>query len=82
MKEKSVLLKTEKEKLLKVVNPYEKIEKKANISSDGKNFVIRIPKEVADYLGITKENKNKKAIKFIIKEENDKINKTFEVTER
>lgn len=43
--------------------PYEK-EKEAKLSWDGKQFLIRIPSDIADELGITKENKKDFKVRF------------------
>lgn len=50
---------------------YETIEKINNINSDGRNLLVRIPKEIADYFGIRKGDK----IKFLVKIEKDKPKK-------
>lgn len=43
--------------------PYE-IEKKTKLSWDGKQFMIRIPLDISDEMGITKENKGEFKVRF------------------
>ena len=58
-----------KEELLKIIEPKNDLIKVSKISSDGKNFVTRIPKEIADELKIHKGNE----FKWIIKENSSKL---------
>lgn len=37
-------------------NPEEKIEKTVSLNYDGKQFFIRIPKKISDYLNLKKED--------------------------
>lgn len=41
-----------------------KIEKNVTLSCDGKQFMIRIPKDISSEMGITKENKGEFKVKF------------------
>lgn len=43
--------------------PYEK-EKEAKLSWDGKQFLIRIPSDITDEMGITKENRKDFKVRF------------------
>lgn len=58
-----------KEELLKIIEPANDLIKVSKISSDGNNFLTRIPKEVAEQLKIQKGNE----FKWIIKENSSKI---------
>ncbi len=77
-----VLTKTEEEKLLREVEQEEVIEKEVAFSWDGKNLIVRFPKELADYLGVNKDNRFEKNLKFIVKEKGGSITKKFDVVER
>ncbi|MBT4174854.1 hypothetical protein HOE07_04210 [archaeon] len=73
-----------KEELNKIIEePNADIEKITSISSDGKNFLIRIPKEISEFLEINKGDKinwlvdmeNKElSIKLIKNDEKEKEN--------
>lgn len=52
------------------------------IGWDGSNLVIRLPKDIASYLNVTKENRFKKSIKFIIKAKDEEVEKRFDIIER
>lgn len=77
-----VLTKKEEEEILSELKEGEVIEQEVAISWDGRNLLTRFPKEIADFLGITEENRFKKNIKFIVEEINGKVKKRFEVVER
>ena len=67
----------------KEINRFEEIEKEAILSWDGNNFLIRIPNEIIDYLGIKKEDRFKKSLLFKLKEEKDgTVKKTFDIIPR
>ncbi len=78
MSDTNVLKKEEKEEVLKALNSNEKIEREASISWDGSNFLVRIPKDIVDYLKIEKKNN----ILFIVDETKEGIKKTFEITKK
>jgi hypothetical protein len=78
----AVLKREEKERLLKKLSNYEKIEKEVSLSWDGSNLILRLPKEVADYLNVNKDNRFTKSLKFIIEENKDGIRKQFDIIER
>jgi hypothetical protein len=82
MGENNVLKEEEIKELLKGTTNEERIEKESAISWDGRNLMIRIPKEIADYLKINEKNRFEKSFKFEIKIDKDNIQKTFEITER
>lgn len=82
MKEKSVLNKKEEDELLGSAVGKEEIVKDSSISWDGLNLLVRIPKEIARYLDINEGDRFKKNLRFIITEENGKIEKRFEIIER
>jgi antitoxin component of MazEF toxin-antitoxin module len=58
-----------KEELEELIEPKADIEKVSTISSDGKTFVTRIPKEVIEQLGIKKGNK----IRWLVDEKNNEL---------
>ncbi len=82
MVKKGVLTESEKERFLKLMKTGEEIEREVNISWDGSNLLIRIPKEIADYLGINKDNRFENKIKFTIKEMPEGVEKRFEIVKR
>lgn len=82
MVDNNVLKEEEITELLKGTTNEERIEKESAISWDGRNLIIRIPKEIADYLKITEKNRFEKSFKFEIKLENNNVQKIFEITER
>ncbi len=61
------LKKNEEEKLFKEIDDEEIIERFASFSWDGKNLVIRFPKEIADVLGVNKENRKEKKLRLLVK---------------
>lgn len=73
-----VLNKKEKEALAKELKVEEQITKDASISYDGNNLVVRIPKEIGDYLEVNEKNASKKKIRFIV----DKNKREFEILDR
>lgn len=82
MKEKSVLKKEEKEEILKILNNHEKIVREASLSWDGSNILLRLPKEIADYLKIDKKSCYNKNMKFTVEEINEGVKQTFEIVDR
>lgn len=82
MNKKNVLTKEEEEELLGSVSGKEEIIKESSISWDGLNLLVRIPKEIAKYLGLDEKNRFEKNLKFVITEENGKVEKRFDVVER
>ena len=58
-----------KEELLEIIEPKNNLVKVSKISSDGKNFVTRIPKEIAEELKMQKGNE----FRWTIKENSKKI---------
>jgi len=82
IKEKSVLTKTEEEELFQEIEGGEKIEKEVSLSWDGKNLMLRLPKEICHFLDLTSKNRFKKNFRFIIEEKDGKIEKSFELVER
>ena len=77
-----VLTKKEKDKLATKIDVGEKIEKEVSLSWDGKNLVIRFPKDIADYFGVNKNNRFTKNVKLTVEEKNGKITKEFDVVDR
>jgi hypothetical protein len=63
----------EMEKLVEGLDDSEKIIKEAAISWDGTNNVVRIPKEVSDFLDINEKNRKNKRMKFEIIEKNEQL---------
>ncbi len=82
MNEKDVLTKEDAEKLFSGTNHDEIIYGEASLSWDGRNILVRIPKEISEYLKINEENRFKKNIKFIIEIKKDLIIKTFDIVDR
>jgi hypothetical protein len=82
MSQTEVLKKREIESLMKELERGEHIKKEASISWDGSNFLVRIPKEIADYLEITKNNRSSKKIRFFIHEVDGEIKKEFEIVNK
>ena len=77
------LTKREEEELLKsALGEREIIEKDVSLSWDGKNLMVRIPKEISDYLNLNKENRFKKKIRFSIIEKSEGVIQSFEVADR
>lgn len=77
-----VLKKNEREELFRALHGHEIIEKEVFLSWDGSNLILRLPKDIASYLGINKNNRFKKAIKFRIEEGEENIKKEFDVVDR
>ncbi len=73
------LTKREEEKLFEEMQREEVIEKEVSFSWDGKNLVVRFPKEIAETLKVTKENRKLKKLKFTIKVDGDKATKEFSI---
>ncbi len=82
IRKKVVLKKGEKEVLKKELSNDEKIHKESALSWDGSNLLVRIPNDIANYLGLTEKNRFEKNLKFIIEEKEGKIQKLFEITDR
>lgn len=78
----SVLSKKEEKELLKEIEGVERIEKEVSLSWDSRNLILRIPKEVSDFFGLTKESRFKKNFKFIIEAKDHEIKKMFDIVER
>ena len=77
-----VLTDAEENELVKGLDSVEKIEKEVSLSWDGRNLTMRIPKEIADYLRLTKTNRFRKCMKLSIEENNGVVSKTFEIVSR
>lgn len=77
-----VLTKEEENELFKREDDEELIEKESSFSWDGRSLIIRFPKEIADFLGIDKENRLEKSINFKVTQKDDVITKTFEIIKR
>jgi hypothetical protein len=61
----------------------EALEKSASINWDGKNFLIRIPKDISRMVGLTEKNVLEKKILFTIKvDKNGNESKTFDIIKR
>ena len=78
----SVLSKDEEKKLLNSLDDTEVIEQSTSISWDGNNLILRLPKEISDYLGLNKANRFTKKILFRITEARGDVKREFEVIER
>lgn len=77
-----VLTEKEQDRLISNVEHGEKIKKEVALSWDGKNLILRFPKDIAEYFGINKENRFTKSIQFIVEEIDGKTKKEFDVIER
>lgn len=82
VKEMDVLTKEEKDRLISKIGYGERIEKEVALSWDGKNLVLRFPKDIADYFNVNKDNRFKKSVKFIVEEKDSEITTKFEVIDR
>lgn len=82
MKVNNVLKIDEIKELLKEITSSDKFEKESAISWDGRNLIIRIPREIADILNLTQENRFKKSFKFIFDEKEGKKIQSFEIIDR
>ena len=82
MKDKSLLKVGEISELLKAISNSDRLEKESAISWDGRNLIIRIPREVSDVLRINEKNRFKRNFKFIIDQKEGKRIQGFEITER
>ena len=82
MKKEGVLKEDELRELTKGMISSERMEKESAISWDGRNFIIRIPREMASYFDINENNRFEKNFKFTIEEKNGTIEKTFDVIQR
>lgn len=82
MNEIGVLTKEDAKKLFSGTNHNETIEKEASISWDGRNILVRIPKEISEYLNLNKENRFEKNIKFMINIKRDSVEKSFDIINR
>ncbi len=81
---KGVLTKEDEEKLLESFrgNP-EEIDKDVSLSWDGKNLLLRLPKDIAEYFGVNKDNRFEKKVKFIVRQQRDgKVIKEFDIIDR
>jgi hypothetical protein len=56
------------------------IEKDVNLSWDGKQFMIRIPLDVSNEVGITKENRGEFKVKFKLVKGRPNTNEVTKVT--
>lgn len=80
---KGVLSKEDEVKFLGAFNAIpEKIDREVSLSWDGKNLLIRLPKDIAEYLGVNDKNRFKKKIKFVIEEKGGVVIKTFDAVDR
>jgi len=78
----SVLKEDELKKLISEVNHEEVIEKESAISWDGRNLIIRLPREVADYLKLDEKNRFEKNFKFKITMNQNEKKQEFEIIKR
>jgi len=81
--EKDGLSKKDFEEVKQLINPKESIEKESAFGWDGKNLTIRLPREIASYFQITKENRFDKTFLIKVNENNiGEIEKTFDIIKR
>lgn len=82
MKEKRVLTQKELEYISDRFDGVERIEKDASLSWDGRNLLLRLPKDIANYFKINEKNRKGKAIKFVVEEKNGIVKNSFLVVDR
>ena len=82
MGEENVLTKNEKEALIEELNNHEVIEKTVSLSWDGTNLLLRIPKEIAEYIGANKDNRFRKSLMFRIEESEKGVTQEFKLVDR
>ncbi len=58
------------------------IEREVNFSWDGSNLLVRIPKEISQFLNLTKDNRFEYSLKFKIKGFPENSVNTFEIIKR
>lgn len=59
------------------------IEEEAAIGWDGRNLIIRLPKDIAVFLGLSEKNRFKKNIKFMIQHNLEgQVVKEFDIVDR
>ena len=59
------------------------LRKNASINWDGKNFLIRIPKDIAGRFDLNQKNALKKKMLFIVETKNSgRVSKTFDIIKR
>ncbi len=76
------LTKKEEERLLSHIGDGEIIEREVALSWDGKNLVLRLPKDIADYFQVNENNRFTKNVKFLVEEKEGKIIKEFDIVNR
>ena len=76
------LTEEEEDKLLSKMHLQELIEKEVAISYDGTNLLVRFPKEIAEFLGVNPDNRFENSLKFIVKEKDGEITKSFDIVEK
>jgi len=82
MVENNVLKEEEMRELLKGVNNEEVLEKESAISWDGRNLIIRIPREITDFFNIDEHNRFQKSFKFKITSNEKQTIREFDIVER
>jgi len=82
MAEEHVLTNEDAKILFRDIDNKDIIEKEASLSWDGRNIIVRIPKEISDYLNLNEENRFEKNIKFSVEINGDESKKTFDVVKR
>ncbi len=80
--EKNVLTKEDRGEIKSLIKPEEVIEKKIALSWDGKNIMIRLPKEIAEYFDVNEENRFEKMLVLKVKEYDGRMKKTFDIIKR
>lgn len=81
---KGVLTKEDNVKILESLrgNP-EEIDKNVSLSWDGKNLLLRLPKDIAEYFGVNNENRFEKKVRFIVRQKKDGTTiKEFDIINR
>jgi len=82
MEEEHVLTNKDAENLFRDINNKDEIRREASLSWDGRNIIVRIPKEIAEYLDLNEENRFEKNIRFTVEINGDDSIKTFDIVKR
>lgn len=83
MGKKGVLTKEEEKEVKKILEKKEEIVVETAISWDGKRLLVRIPREIEDFLDLKSRDRFKKNFLFKIKEDaTGKVTKEFDIVER
>jgi hypothetical protein len=77
-----VLSNKEEKELLQKIEGIERIEKEVSLSWDGRNLMLRLPKDISGFLELNEKNRHKKSFKFIIEAKDGKVEKKFDIVDK